>query len=162
MIGPQRIRVRWRKYRSLAPSERSLLLRATGLLPLAAAGLRLHGLAGVQKAAARFTAGTPRDRPDSQAVVGAARAAAIVDLAARRSFVRFNCLERSLVLWFLLKRQGTGTELRVGVRRASLTGQARFHAWVEHEGVVINDDPRISERYQPFQLTLMPDRARFD
>jgi hypothetical protein len=56
-----------------------------------------------------------------------------------------TCLRRSLVLWALLARAGEPAELRVGFRRER--GAFEAHAWVEHQGRVLNDAPDVRKRY---------------
>jgi hypothetical protein len=73
----------------------------------------------------------------------------MVDLAARHLPWQPSCLPRSLVLWFLLRRQGVPAELRIGVRKSQQQLQA--HAWVEVEGQVVNDAPDIAAEYRPFE-----------
>lgn len=160
--GPRTIFNRWRNYRRLPKPERTLFLQAAVVLPLVTSGLRLRGFGRVQQKLARIAGRSSRsDRPEPTAV-DVATVAALVERAATKGLLRANCLERSLVLWFLLRRKGIETDLRVGVRKASETQPAMFHAWIEHEGRVINDAPDVSDRYQPFRLSLMPQGASFD
>jgi hypothetical protein len=51
---------------------------------------------------------------------------------------RARCLEQSLTLLACLRRRGVLAELRLGVRPYRF----RAHAWVELDGVVLNDDPQ--------------------
>jgi len=69
-------------------------------------------------------------RPASERARVIARVAGI---AAARGPVRATCLRRSLLIWWLLRREGIESALRIGVRHEAGTLQA--HAWVEHEGV---------------------------
>jgi hypothetical protein len=55
------------------------------------------------------------------------------------------CLARSLTLWALLRRRGIETELRVGYRKRD--GGIEGHAWLEYEGVSINEDAAEIETY---------------
>lgn len=66
-----------------------------------------------------------------------------VDRAVRLLPWRPRCLERSLLVWWLA---GDGAEIRFGVSREG----RRFHAWVERDGVVLNDVPDVATRYLPF------------
>ncbi|MCK9488758.1 MAG: lasso peptide biosynthesis B2 protein [Xanthomonadales bacterium] len=50
-----------------------------------------------------------------------------------------TCLHRSLALWWLLRFRRLDSDIRTGVRRSDSGWDV--HAWVEHDGVVINDDP---------------------
>ena len=67
-----------------------------------------------------------------------------------------SCLERSLVIWWLLG--GAPAEIRFGV--APGEDRPTFHAWVETGGLVVNDDPDIADRYAPFEAAVPP--TRFD
>jgi hypothetical protein len=58
-----------------------------------------------------------------------------------------NCLSRSLVLWWALRRRGLPPELRFGVSLAGGTFAA--HAWVELDAVVLNDRQDVASRYAP-------------
>jgi len=81
----------------------------------------------------------------------AARIGSLFDLANRRySFHEVTCLPASLLLWWLLRRRGIAADLRIGAR--TLTGEFEAHAWVEFEGVVLNDDQEIRDIYAPFDL----------
>ncbi len=62
------------------------------------------------------------------------------------------CLPRSLVLWWVLRRKGIGSTLRIGVRKVSNRFEA--HAWVEFDGVVINDSPNIQKSFAPFDSSI--------
>ena len=55
---------------------------------------------------------------------------------------RAECLERSLVLYYMLRRQGVSVRYCHGVQPSPLIS----HAWVEYRGEVINDVPeRVKE-----------------
>jgi hypothetical protein len=71
---------------------------------------------------------------------------ALVKVAAQRHIGRFACLPRSLTLLRLLGREGIQAELKLGVRQEN--GKVEGHAWVEHEGVAINEpgDPNTDFR----------------
>jgi hypothetical protein len=73
----------------------------------------------------------------------------MVDIAARHLPWQPSCLPRSLVLWFLLRRQGVSAELRIGVQKRE--GDLKAHAWVEVDRRVVNDTPDIATEYRPFE-----------
>jgi hypothetical protein len=55
---------------------------------------------------------------------------------------RAECLERSLVLYYILRRQGVPVKYCHGVQPWPLMS----HAWVEYRGEVVNDVPeRVNE-----------------
>lgn len=71
--------------------------------------------------------------------------------AAAWSLFRPTCLQRSLTLWWLLRRQGVASELRLGVRLEE--GRFEAHAWVERQGLVLNDRPDIAQVFAPFDTS---------
>jgi Transglutaminase-like superfamily len=67
--------------------------------------------------------------------------ASVLDMVARNTPLGLvTCLPRSLTLWWLLRRHGVESELRIGVRRESARIVA--HAWVVCHGAVVGEtDP---------------------
>jgi|SRR6187551_1917233 Transglutaminase-like superfamily. len=59
---------------------------------------------------------------------------------------RAQCLERSLVLYYLLRRQGVPVRYCHGVQPFPLTS----HAWIEFQGEVINDVPERIREFSRF------------
>lgn len=82
----------------------------------------------------------------------ARRVARMVSIAANHGPYRASCLPRSLLTWWLLRRQGIATALLFGVNREG--GAFSAHAWVELDGVVINDGPQVAKRHAPFDADL--------
>ena len=62
--------------------------------------------------------------------------------------VRVSCLEESLVLWYLLQTQGIAAAIRIGVRKPAGTFEA--HAWVEQDGIALNQTDEQHRHYHPF------------
>lgn len=124
----------------LSPCERGLLLEAAVLLPLVAIGRRRMSIQRLRGGLQRLPPAHRRCSPDE-----AARAVA---RAAAHGLVHANCLERSLVLWALLRRHGIESEVRLGFRGHGATFQA--HAWVECAGSVLNDTGDVGERFSAF------------
>lgn len=124
-------------------SERWSVVRASVLLPIVALSLRL---AGFHKTYRWLEDYQPQDVKDRSATTGES-----VDIAARNlPLYRPTCLPRSLVLWHMLRRGGAPAELRIGVSTSG--GQFAAHAWVEQDGIVINDATDIAERFAPVDL----------
>jgi hypothetical protein len=63
-----------------------------------------------------------------------------------------NCLERSLTLWWLLRREGIEGELHFGARKSESRFEA--HAWVELRGIVLNDSPTVHKHYARFDAPI--------
>ena len=76
----------------------------------------------------------------------------MVRAAVRHSWAHPTCLQESLVLWWLLGRQGVASELRVGVRKHESKFEA--HAWVECDGVALNEPQAQHEHYAAFDSAL--------
>ncbi|MGB7860479.1 MAG: lasso peptide biosynthesis B2 protein, partial [Acidimicrobiia bacterium] len=74
---------------------------------------------------------------------------------------RTNCLERSLVVSWVA---GESSVVRRGVLAGAGSEPHKFHAWVEYDGVVINDDPAIGSKYLPFggDVAITADPDAFD
>ncbi|MGH9703336.1 MAG: lasso peptide biosynthesis B2 protein, partial [Candidatus Acidiferrales bacterium] len=72
----------------------------------------------------------------------------LVSAAASEGVYSANCLERSLTLWWLLRRQGFASQLKIGVRKKN--DRLEAHAWIELDGTVLNDDPAVRSNYSPF------------
>lgn len=95
----------------------------------------------------------PRARSFSDESTRLARAksvARIVNLAAGSGPVRATCLRRSLLLWWLLRRDGIETVVKVGVHRGG-DGALDAHAWVEYLGLPLNDTDDVADRFIPFE-----------
>jgi hypothetical protein len=82
----------------------------------------------------------------------------MVDVAANHGFYRANCLKRALVLGWFMRRRGIPCEIRIGTRKETglLGEESGFsaHAWVESDGVVVNDHDGIGEHFAPFHESL--------
>ena len=123
------------------------------LLPVTIA-LRIAGFRRVRWVAGRLH---PRRTTHARSGSDTARlAAAMVQAASRRAGLRPNCLERSLTLWWLLRRHGIVADLHIGVRRVEHSLLA--HAWVECDGAVLNDVANIRDIFPPFDGTLIPEQ----
>ena len=133
------------KLHALSWPERRTLLAAMAWMPLFWLGL--HGL-GLR----RFQAWLQRPRllidnalPLDE-IMGLAN---LVNRAARLVRIPANCLTRSLLLGWLLRRRGVASQLRIGVKMDN--GSLSAHAWVEYAGIPINDQPDVGEQFAAFQ-----------
>lgn len=59
----------------------------------------------------------------------------------------YNCLARSLVVWWLLGGD-SAAKIVFGLKREQ--DSLAFHAWVEVDSEVVNDIANIAETYTPF------------
>jgi hypothetical protein len=72
----------------------------------------------------------------------------MVNAAVRNLWRRATCLEKSLAIWSLLGRQGVASQLRIGARNDN--GKFEAHAWVEHNGIAINEPENLHRHYATF------------
>ena len=66
-----------------------------------------------------------------------------VDLAAALYFRKVLCLQRSAATVCVLRKHGFPAQLVIGVQQMPFAA----HAWVELDGVVMNDKPYMSDMY---------------
>ena len=59
-----------------------------------------------------------------------------------------------MLLWWLLRRRGMESELRIGVRKKAEVLEA--HAWVEYQGCVLNDRSDVDQHFSPFAGAILP------
>lgn len=135
---------RWQDIKALKRQDWSVLTVCWVAFPFAALLIRARGIQALRRLS-RPPAGTPRADPR--------RVAALVDACARRSPIAVSCLTRSAVLAWLLRRRGIAARLRVGVR--ILDGRMEAHAWLEHEGVPLNDTVQAVKHFQTFEEDLL-------
>ncbi len=144
---------------SLSWSDWCFVGRVVLLLPLIELMLRRRGLKRSYATLSRW-GGEPSQaaiHPDDPAE-RASHITALFDLANRRySFHETTCLPASLLLWWLLRRRGIAADLCIGAR--TLTGEFEAHAWVELDGIVLNDDQDVREIYLPFDLRTLSLKA---
>jgi len=88
-------------------------------------------------------------RASQRGSVAVTSIAALVNSAAALSPLDCTCLHRSLVLCWLLARRGVASQLRIGVRQDE-NGFAA-HAWVEVDGIPLNDSPEVHARFTAFE-----------
>lgn len=145
-----RVWEQFQRYRALEPESRKLLWRAAALLPLVKIQLRFRGfkrtrdyLEFVQLRHSRIVDAKSSVAPDQ-----IERTTRMVRVATDFGIIRANCLEESLTLWHLLRKQGIDTNLRIGVRKTS--GQFEAHAWVEYDGMPLNDSGDVHQRFGAF------------
>ena len=139
---------RLRKFLGLNPAGRTVVLHSVLLLPMLTLSLRALGMARTRAMIERFEPGAN----GAAAALAPAELARLVDAVAAR--LRVRCLARSLALWQLLRHRGTSTKIRLGVSKLA-DGSLAVHAWLEFEGLPLNDHADVLERY-----AALPTRAK--
>jgi hypothetical protein len=136
-----------RRFSALDGKARSLFVRAIFVLPLVAQSLRWRGFSVTQRSLQRPKAATGKSLdPGNQNLELTVR---MVKAAVRHSVGHPSCLEESLTLWWLLAKQGIASEVRIGVRKQAEEFEA--HAWVEREGVALNEPTEKHRHYAAFE-----------
>jgi hypothetical protein len=140
-----------RRFRALEPRARGLFLRAAVLLPFISVSLRLRGFratqSSLQKRLPRAQTAIP-DQSSRTQTESTALTARMVRSAAHRTWGSPACLEQSLALWWLLRRQGIESRVRIGTRKTDQKFEA--HAWVECDGAALNEAEEPHQHYAAF------------
>jgi len=132
---------------------RGIFLRATAVLPVISVSLKMRGFGATQKFLLRSLPIVPQtSQQDSIHVVGDLKrtelTSRMVNAAIGHVWRASTCLEKSLALWWLLGRQGIACEVRIGARKQG--GKFEAHAWLERDGVAINEPQQEHRHYAAF------------
>jgi hypothetical protein len=93
----------------------------------------------------QFLAARQRQGPAKRNAMEIAHVMAAIERVCLWYVPRSRCLHRSAVLVSLLRRFGVDAVMVIGIRVEPYAG----HAWVEVNGVVINDDDAFVKSYIP-------------
>jgi hypothetical protein len=153
----------FRKLQRLSANERRLLTQALVLLPLTFWGVYVLGVSRWLRFLAQLASlgttsnhsnnheGSLAERTrvvaDAAASERAQAIALIVKIAAEKGIYQAKCLQQTLVLWCLLRRNHIESEIRFGARKES--GELQAHAWVEVSGVALNEDSDVCLHFSP-------------
>jgi hypothetical protein len=140
----------WRRFTALPAAERKLVREAARRLTSTWFGLRVAGFARMRQRAERsglLDASRPLST-DQQLDVGRSIARA-QGSAARHLFFSPNCLVQSLTLLSMCRSRDIQAQLRVGARSDS--GAFQAHAWVELNGIVLNEPSGEHRHFVPFE-----------
>jgi len=132
---------------------RGIFLRATAVLPVIFISLKMRGFGATQEFLLRsFPIAPQTSQQDSIHVVDDRKRAELtsrmVNAAIGHVWRASTCLEKSLALWWLLGRQGIACEVRIGARKQG--GKFEAHAWLERDGVAINEPQQEHRHYAAF------------
>jgi hypothetical protein len=141
---------RLRQLQTLTGSEQWLLLNAILALPFATVALKLVGLKTCQRLPAKASSANSVEASSGnpEQIDEARRIARVVSIAGRHGVYHANCLPQSLVLWWLLRRRSIASEIRFGARKEE--SELTAHAWVECDGLVLNEADDVGHRFAPF------------
>ena len=143
----------FRKLKRLSGNERRLLTQALVLLPLTFWGVYALGVSRWHRFLAQLASlGTTSNRStlavsDAAAIEQARVIARTVKIAAEKGAYQARCLQQTLVLWCLLRRNDIESEIRFGARKKG--GELQAHAWVEVGGVALNEESDVCLHFSP-------------
>ena len=137
----------------LSGFERQLFIQALLLLPLSALALRLISFKRLQSFLIHLS---PVKQSSKEMPPNARSTHVLVRAAARHGAYCATCLPQSLTLWWLLRRQGVESDLRFGARKEA--GRMEAHAWVELQGIPLNETLDVDQRFKPFERAATPAR----
>jgi hypothetical protein len=141
------------KLLQLTRLEHRLLVESALLLPLFHVALSLFGYAKL-RALLEWTAlcAGKHQLSAPQKVKRIQQVTLVVRIASERGIYKATCLRRSLLTWWLLRREGIASDICLGVRTHGSILEA--HAWVEYEGTVLNDRADVRQQFLLLQDTL--------
>jgi transglutaminase superfamily protein len=146
----------WRTFSRLTKAERLVALEAAFGLTSTWIALRTVGFRRWRKVleslATRKKTNAPTTEVPMRKIANVVR---MEEAAARNLFFDTNCLEQSLVLWWLLQKRGVEADLLIGARKDANRFEA--HAWVEFAGAALNSTGEGHLHFVPFeeQITWM-------
>jgi hypothetical protein len=142
---------RLQRFRALDSEARGLFLRGSIILPLIFLSMRVRGFNSTQAALRKFgfSSNEAIRLTPSNMTEQVERTARTIRAAACYGLRRPTCLEKSLALWWLLRRQGITSSLRIGTRKAG--GRFGAHAWIEHDGAALNELDEPHRLYAAFE-----------
>lgn len=129
------------RWRGLTKKEQRRVLTSAAVVVVMAAGIRVLGVRRMLRSVERRNP----TNSDPQASGDPTELGIAVDRAGRY-VPGGSCLPRSLALAWMLRRRGVTATVRVGVRTAD---GFEAHAWVECNGIAVDDAPRRREGYAP-------------
>jgi len=145
----------WRRFWLRSAYDRKVALQAAGALVATRAGLRLAGFRRWQSALAKHTPAHMRQldakdfSPEEVIPRSAAAISMMAEAVARHLPFKPTCLEKSLALWWLLRRHRIPADLRIGVRKDA--GSFEAHAWVEAGGAVLSESGDGNAGFVPLE-----------
>jgi hypothetical protein len=138
----------FQRYRQLDRESQKLFWRAVLLLPVVSRSLHKRGFQYTKEKLAKKLAGAATVE-QCAATETLQKTCRMVRAGAHYGFGHPTCLEQSLVLWYLLQEKSIPARLRIGVRKSGEALEA--HAWVEHDGVALNQSEEVHQHYAAFE-----------
>ena len=137
-----------RVFLSIGHAGRRLLVETTALSACVSVGFRFFGVPRSQDLLRRWGLAKQNSRPPADGNVVIRNILRAQRIVRRSTGLAENCLVKSMVLWVMLLRRGLSPTLRVGFRKRD--GEIQGHAWVENNGVPINEAPREAATFEVY------------
>jgi len=142
------------RFRALDGGSQRLFLRASCLIPYVRASLRLRGYNRTyERLRSKLHGAFASLKTPIESREQVRRTAYMVHASVRYGVMKSSCLEESLTLWYLLRKQGLEANLRIGVRKDKEKFEA--HAWVEYEGEPLNQSEEVHLHYRAFEQEII-------
>lgn len=141
----------FQRYRKQDREAKKLFWRAALLLTRVRVSLRLRGFQRTRDDLQHKLCGVRPEGAGTQenAAVRVEKICRMVKAAAHYGIGAATCLEQSLVLWYLLRQEDIPARLRIGVKKQP--GKFEAHAWVEHNGMALNQVEEVHRHYAAFE-----------
>ncbi|HEX2914865.1 MAG TPA: lasso peptide biosynthesis B2 protein [Chloroflexia bacterium] len=150
------LRIRLSYLADLGGQERRILALAFIVFPLVVTSLKLAGFKRTQYWLSRLLE-SEKEILQEEMAGQAKNTARLVKIAARYQPYRASCLAKSIVLWWLLGLQEIKSEVCIGVSRDK--GKFEAHAWVECQGLVLNDSKDVRQRFPALERRMAGERV---
>ena len=150
LYSMETVRIKWWQ---LSLSEIYVFVSSLLILPYYARLLKLVNLPDLLQSVSSTQIRTPK----LVSYQKARRMGIVVNKATSLLLGTDRCLLRSVLLQRILSRRSIVSELKVGVLPSQTSFKA--HAWVEVEGVPVNDRVDVGDQYKPFDS--LPTHANF-
>jgi hypothetical protein len=143
-MSPQTLR----RFLQLNRKQKRTVLIAGVTLVATHIGLRLFGFRAWRKFLGAFGRRPAAELVSDESIDRALAIARLQFSAEQHLFFRPSCLEHSLVLQLVLRREGIAAAIRVGGRKQS--GRFEAHAWVEVNGTPLDNTRADGTEFVPF------------
>lgn len=147
------------KFGQLSRRNRRLLFNAILLLPIIHINLyflgyyRLRGIIEILIPLKRIDT----NYSEAEILQQARDIAWIVTIAAQRGLYKATCLRKSILIWWFLRKENIPSDICFGVRMVNRKLDA--HAWVECNGIVVNDSPSVVEKFDAMSDVFPPTKS---
>ena len=139
---------RLRRFSGLPRPAKLLFVKVCLLQPWITLSLRLRGFKATRRMLQGLCGAVIPAPVEAESDIQTKLVSRMVLAAAKHSLFPSTCLERSLMIWWLLALRGITAQLRIGVKKSADKFEA--HAWVERDGMAVGDPNETHLHYAAF------------